>query len=371
MELLFVVGARPQFIKIAPILRTIKKNYSEKIDFKILHTGQHYDKNMSDVFFDELKISKPDKNLKVGSGSHTVQMSKMLEGCENYISKIKPDKVIVFGDTNSTLAGTLAASNLKIPVVHIEAGLRSFNMSMPEEKNRILTDHLSSYLFCPTDKAVDNLKREGIYNKKKLKGMDNEQIIVIKCGDIMIDMIRLILKDINNTDIIIKNYPIDKNKYILATIHRESNTDNIFRFKKILNLFNQIEEKILLLAHPRTKKIINEYNIKIPNNVLVKKPVGYEAMVILEKNSKYIFTDSGGIQKEAYFLKKLCLTLRDETEWQETVDLGWNIIGFNDKYNTLLDAYKELKKRENKKLNHPEIYGKINSSKKIIEALLN
>ena len=369
MNILFIVGARPQFIKLAPLIYQINKN-NYNIDFNIVHTGQHYDFKMSNIFFQQLHIPEPDINLEVGSGLHGEQTGKMIEGCEKYLKKINPDLTVVFGDTNSTLAGALASSKLHIPIVHVESGLRSYNMLMPEEQNRILTDNLSSYLFCPTEIAVENLKDEGIYNKKRVKGLKNNRIIVRKTGDLMYDLAKIIISMVENENKIINEFNVGENEYILATIHREENTDNITRLKQIVEFMKSIDEDIILLAHPRTRKMIDEYNINISGNIIYSKPVGYRDMLVLEKNSKYIFTDSGGVQKEAYFFKKPCLTIRKETEWMETIKSKWNILGLADNKETLQQAYKELKSRNYSNLPSPEFYGTGNSAEIILRSIL-
>ncbi len=369
INILFIVGARPQFIKIAPLIRNINNNYKNEINYHILHTGQHYDVNMSAKFFEELNIPDPDINLEVGSGTHGYQTAEMIKGIESYIKKIKPDKLLVFGDTNSTIAGALAASKLHIPVAHVEAGLRSFNMNMPEEQNRILTDRLSSYLFCPTEKAVLNLEKEGVFDNKKLKGFADNRVVVKKTGDIMLDLIKMVLKKQKKIKIY-KKYNFEKKSYILMTVHREENTDNINKLKKIINFVASLDYPILFLSHPRTKKIIENERFSIPENLIIEKPVGYLNMVLLENNAKYIFTDSGGVQKEAYFLKVPCLTLREETEWIETIDSKWNVLGFNSKFNSLNMAYKELKEREYNNFVHPSYYGNGNAANKILESLV-
>jgi UDP-GlcNAc3NAcA epimerase len=310
MKIITIVGARPQFIKAAPLSKVLRKDNTEVI----IHTGQHYDENMSKIFFEEMNIPKPDYNLNVGSGNHGYQTGNMLIAIEEIIVKEKPDIVLVYGDTNSTLAGALAASKLLIPVAHVEAGLRSFNMNMPEEQNRILTDHISNFLFAPTETAVDNLKNEGI--KKN----------VYNVGDVMYDAILHFSELAKNKSFILNRIGSKKDSYVLATIHRAENTNDIKRLGNIINALNISEENIILPLHPRTRKYIENYNLKLSNNITIIEPVGYLDMVVLEMYSKKIVTDSGGVQKEAFFLSKPCITLRDETEWIETVENGWNIL---------------------------------------------
>ncbi|MBL4938124.1 UDP-N-acetylglucosamine 2-epimerase (non-hydrolyzing) [Clostridium sp. YIM B02515] len=310
MKILTVIGARPQFIKAAAVSKVLRSKYNEIL----IHTGQHYDENMSKVFFDELKIPIPDYNLTVGSGGHGVQTGNMLIKLEDIFVKEKPDLVLVYGDTNSTLAGALCASKLLIPVAHIEAGLRSFNMNMPEEQNRILTDHISTLLFTPTTSAVKNLYNEGIKNN------------IYNVGDVMYDAVKHFTNISKENSSIIDKLDLLKKKFILTTIHRAENTNNISNLKNIIEALNETSKTIVLPLHPRTKKYIESYNLVLNNNIKVIEPVGYLDMLNLEMNSEKIVTDSGGVQKEAYFMAKPCITLRNETEWVETVEAGWNII---------------------------------------------
>jgi len=330
MKILTVVGARPQFIKLAPLSKILRENGINEI---IVHTGQHYDENMNDLFFKELEIPEPDYNLGIGSGNHGEQTGRMLIEIEKIILKEKPDLVIVYGDTNSTLAGALSASKLHIKLAHVEAGLRSFNKRMPEEINRVLTDHVSDILFCPTQTAVENLKNEGITNG------------VYLVGDVMFDALLHFSKISDMKSNILERLNIKPKEYYLATIHRAENTDNYERLKNILTAFSKMDEMVVFPIHPRTKKMINYYGLDdlIENdNVKVIDPVGYLDMLKLEKNAKAILTDSGGVQKEAFWLKVPCITLRDETEWIETVNLGWNrLVGSN--VEKILKAVRDLK----------------------------
>lgn len=322
-KIVTVVGARPQFIKAAVVSRAIREHNmqagagSSTIKEIIVHTGQHFDDNMSKVFFDEMDIPKPDYNLAINSTTHGAMTGRMLEKIEEILIKEKPDWVLVYGDTNSTLAGALAASKLHIPVAHVEAGLRSFNMKMPEEQNRILTDHISTKLFCPTDTAIKNLKNEGIE-----KG-------VHKTGDVMFDAFlyysKLALekyeKGTNAWRNLFGNLPED---FILLTIHRAENTDDHTRLKNIVEAINETKRNFVFPIHPRTRKIIEKLGISFDQHVKLIDPVGYLEMIYLENVCSMVVTDSGGVQKEAYFAKKPCVTLRDETEWVETVESGWN-----------------------------------------------
>jgi len=307
-KILSIVGARPQFIKLAPVADILKKKY----DHVILHTGQHYNKNMSDLFFKELKIPEPKYNLGIGSSSHAGQTAKMLAGIERILLTEKPFLVIVYGDTNSTLAGSIAAAKLNIKIVHVEAGLRSFNKVMPEEINRVLTDHSSDYLFAPTKTAMSNLKNEGLSGKSFFT------------GDITVDAIR------NNISYALENQGVMKkvgsDKYYLLTLHRPYNVDNLNTLTRILKELGKTGKQIVFPVHPRTASILKQGASKLFRNIRFISPVGYFDFLTLQSNAEKIITDSGGIQKEAYILKKPCVTLRSETEWIETVSSGWNIL---------------------------------------------
>ncbi|MFW6009569.1 MAG: non-hydrolyzing UDP-N-acetylglucosamine 2-epimerase, partial [archaeon] len=344
------VGARPQFIKAAPVSRKIRKENTEVL----VHTGQHYDENMSKVFFDELNIPKPDYNLGVGSASHGKQTGKMLIEIEKVIMKENPDYVLVYGDTNSTIAGALAASKLHISVAHVEAGLRSYNKNMPEEQNRVLTDHISDLLFCPTKTSVENLKKEGITN-----GVHN-------VGDVMYDSVLYNVEIARKKSNILENLNLNKNKYYLATIHRAENTDNKEKLLTILDSLNELDEKVVFPVHPRTNKKMNDYgrNKNYYSNIKFIKPVSYLDMLKLIDNSIKILTDSGGLQKEAYFLEKACITLREKTEWIETLNNNYNILVKKDL--DKIKNYVNLSIDINKK---SEYFGDGNSAKKIISKL--
>lgn len=315
LKIITILGARPQFIKAAAVSAVFKNSVNEIL----VHTGQHYDPNMSDVFFDELNIPKPKYHLNVGSGSHGAMTGAMLIAIEAVLVEEEPDFVMVYGDTNSTIAGALAASKMLIPVIHVEAGLRSFNKVMPEEQNRILTDHISELLFVPTQTAIENLKNEGI-----TKG-------VHLVGDVMYDGILHFKKIAQEKSTILSTLNISEKEFILCTIHRAENTNDINRLKAIFNALNASKEKIVLPLHPRTLKYVTDYGISISENVRIIEPIGYLDMVRLESAAKKILTDSGGVQKEAFFLGVPCITMRDETEWVETVENGWNcIVGANE-----------------------------------------
>ena len=350
MKILTILGARPQFIKAGSVSREIK-NYPE-IQEVIVHTGQHYDANMSDIFFDEMKIPKPDYFLGIGGKSHGAMTGQMIEKIEEVVLKEKPDWVMVYGDTNSTLAGAIVASKLHIKLAHVEAGLRSFNMKMPEEVNRILTDRVSNILFCPTDTAIENLQNEGY---------DNLDCKIIKSGDVMQDgaMFYKSLATKPSCEI--------KDDFILCTIHRAENTDDPLRLKSIFDALNTIakEKQIILPLHPRTKKILNELDIDTSKLTIID-PVGYLEMIWLIDNCSLIMTDSGGLQKEAFFFEKPCITLRDETEWVELVENGFNTLVGADK-EKILNAYHV----QNFSLDfNIDLYGGGQASKNIIENLL-
>ncbi len=320
MKIISIVGARPQFIKSAQFSKEIRKKHHELI----IHTGQHYDENMSDIFFTELEIPKPDYNLNIGSGTHGKQTGMMIDKIEEVLLYENPDAVVIFGDTNSTLAGAIAAGKLHIPIYHIEAGLRSFNMRMPEEQNRVLSDHLSTLLFCPTDTAITNLNNEGIKNG------------VYNVGDIMYDAI---LDNLNRAKsaytfdkinseysaLLDRSISLCKQGYYLATIHRADNTADIETLMKILNSFEKLEFPVLIPMHPRTRHLLNTRTATF-KNILIINPVGYLLMLFLTYNSKMVITDSGGLQKEAFLLKVPCTTIRSETEWIETLENRWNVL---------------------------------------------
>jgi UDP-N-acetylglucosamine 2-epimerase len=314
MKIISIVGARPQFIKAAPVTREIRKKHTEIL----VHTGQHYNNNMSQVFFDDLYIPKPDYNLEVGSHTHAQQTGKMMTGIEEILLKEHPDLVIVYGDTNSTLAGALATVKLQLPLVHIEAGLRSYNREMPEEINRVITDHVSTILCVPTQTAVNNLEREGI--------TDN----VVLTGDVMYDAILENAKIAQQKSNILERLKLKPQEYLLATIHRPANTDTRETLEAVISALLESQERTICPLHPRTQRFLLEYGLKElvekQNRLTIINPVGYIDFLTLEQNAKKILTDSGGVQKEAYFLKVPCITLRTETEWIETVQEGWNIL---------------------------------------------
>jgi len=318
-KIITILGARPQFVKAAVLSRVISNHNG--IKEIIIHTGQHYDTNMSTVFFDEMEIPKPKYNLAINGLSHGAMTGQMLEKIEQVLLNEKPDAVVIYGDTNSTIAGALAAKKLHIKVIHIEAGLRSFNMEMPEEINRILTDRISNLLLCPTDTAIENLHNEGYKNLP---------IKIVKSGDIMKDAVLYYSKTSAKKSNLIKELSLVKNEFVLATIHRQENTDDIDKLKSIFEGFEEISnfKKVVIPLHPRTKQILE--NNKLNYNITFIDPIGYFDMLELLKNCNLVITDSGGIQKEAYFNKKHCIIAREETEWVELVTNGFaTIIGSN------------------------------------------
>jgi len=353
MKILTVVGARPQFIKAGILSQELQKYKS--IQEIIIHTGQHYNSNMSDIFFKEMGIKRADYHLGVGGKRHGEMIGDMIKGIEKIIIKEKPNIILLYGDTNSTLAGALVASKLHIPIAHIEAGLRSFNIKMAEEINRILTDRVSRWLFCPTKRAMENLEREGF---------KNFNCKIIESGDIMYDGTLLYKRYAKKP----KSIEIKEN-FILCTIHRAENTDSAERLIDIFQALQEIAEEIqiILPLHPRTEKIIKYLNIDIKNITLIE-PIGYLQMLWLLQKSRLVITDSGGLQKEAFFLKKRCITLRDETEWIELIDEGVNILTGADREN-ILNGYREILNRE-LKFNR-NLYGRGDASKIIVEELLN
>ena len=348
MKIVTIVGARPQFIKLAPFSKRIRKKYQEII----VHTGQHYSSYMSEKFFDELDIPSPDYNLEVGPGDHGVQTGKMLMKIEGVLLKEKPDLVVVFGDTNSTLAGSLVASKLHIPVAHVESGLRSFNKEMPEEINRVLTDHCSDLLFAPTVSAMQNLENEGLSPKSFLT------------GDIMLDTLEMHLPKINDNHSILSNLNVKSKEYCLVTLHRPYNVDHNEKLSIILSTLSRINNNFIFPVHPRTRKMLSKFDIKVGENIFLVEPLGYIDFLALEYHAAKIITDSGGIQKEAYILKIPCITVRTETEWSETVSAGWNIVVKNIE-NDLYDAFDTFKPPPN----HPEIFGKYSCADKMVDII--
>ena len=373
MKIVSIVGARPQFIKLAPLVRAFNEK-GKDIKHVIIHTGQHYDYNMSKVFFDELGIPTPDFHLEVGSGEHGVQTGLMLQRIEEVLISNTPDRVIVYGDTNSTLAGALAGSKLHIPVDHVEAGLRSYNRSMPEEINRGLTDHCSSILFCPTINAVNNLRKEGftnIANNGELvtatSDIPDQMPLVVNVGDIMYDSFLLCLEIAEKKSDIMQKLRLGPKGFCLATVHRAENTDNEDRLKSILGALSEISKKkqVIFPMHPRTRKIIETFDVKLKSSdsFRIIEPVGYFDMLMLEKIAEVILTDSGGMQKEAYFSGVPCITLRDEREWVETVEAVWNKLAGADK-DSIIEKISNLST-----VTGASEYGEGNAAVKILDLL--
>ncbi len=377
IRLLTVIGARPQIIKAASISRAVNNLYSGMIEEKILHTGQHYDANMSQVFFDELGIPQPDYNLGVGSSSHGVQTSKMISGIEEVLVSSHFDGVILYGDTNSTLAGAIAASKIHVPVFHIEAGLRSFNMAMPEEINRIVCDQLSSILFPPTRTGYENLRHEGFLDSKA-KFKNGKSRIVKNRGDVMYDNSMFFAQISRQKCNIVERLGLEPNGYILSTIHRDNNTDNPERltsiFTAILDISQQNNIQVVLPLHPRTaklleKNLVTSTYLRLKESKLVRliPPASFFEIIELEKHAKLVMTDSGGVQKEAFFFEKPCVILRPETEWVEIVEHGAGAIVDANKEH-IKAAYMDLSGRE---VIFPKLFGDAHASEHILKDIID
>lgn len=348
MKIISIVGARPQFIKLAPFSRYARK-YFEEI---ILHTGQHYDDNMSVNFFEQLDIPKPNYNLNIYAEGHGLQTAKMLIGIEEVLQKEKPALVVVFGDTNSTLAGALASAKLNIPVAHVEAGLRSFNRSMPEEINRIIADHCSDFLFAPTKTAMINLHKEGLGVKSHLT------------GDIMLDSLTLYKEKADKESSVLDILEVKSKNYLLLTLHRPYNVDDNLNLAGVFDALSNIDSCIIFPVHPRTRKKMLQFGIRPGKNIKIIEPVGYLDFIKLQINAHKIITDSGGIQKEAYLLQIPCITIRPETEWVETVQAGWNtLVGFNG------DKLKEAVENFEPSIDRPHIFGEYSCAEKMVRVL--
>jgi UDP-N-acetylglucosamine 2-epimerase len=349
------VGARPQFIKAAPVSKVLRSSSYREF---LVHTGQHYDYGMSRIFFEEMGIPDPDVNLGVGSGAHGEQTGNMIIGIEKVLLTEKPDLALVYGDTNSTLAGALAAVKLHIPLAHVEAGLRSFNREMPEEHNRVLIDHCADLLFCPTKTAVHNLSAEGIRRGIHL------------VGDTMYDAVLHFSDIAKHRSTILDCLKLEPKEYLLATIHRPSNTDSPKRLQEILRALVHIQTPVIFPIHPRTRKRIAEIETGIDSDIKksllrIIDAVGYLDMLVLEQNARLILTDSGGIQKEAFFFKVPCVTLRTETEWVETVESGWNVLAGSE-YSSILEKVNIMQTRRGK---NNLFFGSGDASSKILEVI--
>ncbi len=351
MRIVSVVGARPQFIKAAPVCAALRERHDEIL----VHTGQHYDPGMSDVFFEELGIPRPDHNLEVGSASHGRQTGEMLASLEGLFLESGPDVVLVYGDTNTTLAAALAAAKLAIPVAHVEAGLRSYVRTMPEEINRVLTDHISDLLFCPTAAAVENLAREGV----------TEGVAMV--GDVMLDTARLFAERVD-VGAVLARWGLEPGGYHFATVHRAATSDDPGRLASVVRAFGRLERPVVWAVHPRTRANLARFGLEAlvtgQNNVSAVDPVPYMETVALLKGSAGLLTDSGGMQKEAYFFGVPCVTLRDETEWVETVELGWNRLAGSDE-ERIVRAVTEMRAPDQR----PDVYGDGHSASRIVACL--
>jgi len=374
IKLLTIIGARPQIIKAAAISRAVREKFAGQVEEHILHTGQHYDANMSEVFFRELGIPEPDYNLHVGSGSHGVQTARIIEGIESVLTEQHYDGVIVYGDTNSTLAAAVAASKIHVPVFHVEAGLRSFNMGMPEEINRIVCDQLSSVLFTPTMTGLRNLEAEGFSSiKSRVRFADGRGQKVVLSGDVMYDnsMYFSAMADVQSD--IIERLGLRYRRFVLATIHRPANTDNAENLRSIFRALNDIAEQhqmdVVLPLHPRTRKMIGDLRLEIgdlSDRIRIIEPASFFEIIRLEKNAAIVMTDSGGVQKEAFFYGTPCVILRPETEWVEIVEAGAGIIADAD-YERIMAAYEQL---VNKPVQFPALFGDGHASEKIISEII-
>ncbi len=376
IRLLTVIGARPQIIKAAALSRAISGEFSGVVEEHILHTGQHYDDNMSRVFFNELGIPAPYRNLNVGSAPHGVQTAEMIVGIEKALSEGDFDGVVVYGDTNSTLAGAVAAAKMNVPIYHVEAGLRSFNMSMPEEINRRVCDTLSSILFAPTDSAVENLAREGCADDVRTAFAGGRKRVVIKSGDVMYDNAIYYGEKAERESNVLRDNRLENRQYILATVHRESNTDRPENLNGIFRAMADIAGRdgisIVLPLHPRTRKMMEtaldrELRRRIgASRMKIIEPVSYLDMVMLEKHARMVMTDSGGVQKEAFFYGKPCVILREETEWTEIVSHGAGILTGAD-YDRIMDAHRRCMDID---VTFPPLYGDGHAAEKIVRAIV-
>ena len=343
-----VVGARPQFIKAAPVSRVLRRQHEEFL----LHTGQHYDDEMSDLFFRQLQIPAPDQNLEVGSGRHGAQTGAMLAGIESVAIDQRPDWLIVYGDTNSTLAAALVGAKLNIPVAHVEAGLRSFDRRMPEEVNRVVADHVATLLLCPTETAVRNLEREGITSGASM------------VGDVMFDAFQQNVQVAQKSSGILVDLGLEPNGYHLLTVHRAENVDQPDLLEAILRGVADSGRRVIFPVHPRTRAVLKSTAMKVPGNVTLIDPIGYLEILVLEENAEAIVTDSGGVQKEAYFAGRPCITLRTTTEWTETVEAGWNVLVGTDSA-AIARAMRGFRHEGPR----PELFGDGHAAERVVEAL--
>jgi UDP-GlcNAc3NAcA epimerase len=360
LKIVTVVGARPQFIKAAALSRAIRNDYVGQVEEVLVHTGQHYDDNMSKIFFEELDIPHPKYNLEISGGQHGAMTGRMLEGIENVLLQEKPDWLLIYGDTNSTLAGALAAAKLHIPIAHVEAGLRSFNMRMPEEINRIVADRISTLLLCPTEAAVSNLKAEGV-----TRGVHN-------VGDVMYDVALFLKEKGRSQSQILSSLDLTAGQYVLATCHRAENTDDPARLAEILKGLADVARQMTLVfpLHPRTRKLIGDYGLdEHLSGLLVTEPLPFLDMVALEQSTRLVLTDSGGVQKEAFFYSVPCLTMRDQTEWVETTDSGTNVL-VGASQAAISEWFGKLQSGQWKCDHHAQPYGSGDASKKILQTIV-
>lgn len=377
IKIITIIGARPQIIKASALSRCISEKYNDIIEEIIIHTGQHYDFNMSEVFFSEMGMPMPTFNLEIQSSFHGEQTAAMIEGIEKILLQQKPQAVVLYGDTNSTLAGSLAAVKLHTPIIHVESGLRSFNKKMPEEINRIVCDHSSTLLFTPTQTGYNNLIREG-FNIENQPPFTNDNPKVYLCGDVMYDNTLHFTKKAETCSTILSDNQLKANEYLLVTIHRDSNTDNTQRLNSIISAILKISEKyqqsVVLPLHPRTRKMMplnldKELYEKLTNNnkVIIIPPISFTDMMVLEKNASIILTDSGGVQKESYFMQKPCIVLRSETEWKELVEAEIAIVADADE-NKIIDSFEKL--YHSKKLKFPPLFGDGKAAEFIAEKII-
>lgn len=381
MKIVSIVGARPQFIKLMPVAREVarrRQTGADSIDHMVVHTGQHYDFEMSQAFFDRLELPSAQYHLGIGSGDHGQQTGRMLEGIEGVLSKESPDVVVVYGDTNSTLAGSLAAAKLHITSAHVEAGLRSYNRDMPEETNRVVSDHVSDILLCPSETAVENLRREGLARlvdhdslvNRNGAGEPVQLPVVVNVGDVMYDALLISVDIAAEQSRILEKLSAEPCEYLLATVHRAENTDNLDRLRQILTALSELskERRVILPLHPRTRKAIetgkDELGLDLSGLDMIA-PVDYLDMLWLTKNARAVLTDSGGLQKECYWLGVPCVTLRDETEWTETVDAGANVLA-GAEHQRIVGAVRKAPQNSGQ----PRAYGGGHSARKILDILV-
>lgn len=377
IKILTIIGARPQIIKAAALSREIQKNFANQIEEHLLHTGQHYDNNMSDIFFNEMQIPKPNYNLNVGSASHGKQTAVMIDGIEDVLKENNYNLIVLYGDTNSTLAGAIAASKIHVPIVHIEAGLRSFNKSMPEEINRILCDHASTLLFSPTTTGINNLLKEGFCAEIPAKA-DADHPAIFHSGDVMYDNTLFYSEIAKRQSNILNNLSLNKKTFVLATIHRDSNTDKAENLNSIFKAINDISIKhamqFVIPLHPRTSKLMPEkldkklYAAILENkNIIISEPLSFFDMMVLEENATLIMTDSGGVQKESYFFKKPCIILRKESEWIEIVKNGTAMLCGAD-YDKIINAFNAF--ISNPTFEYPPLFGNGNAANYICNKIV-